>query len=125
MTVLLILTTLATVLTGCGDKLPPDAKAATLETFDAIDEPRIHTAKHVEPLAEDIEAGAEEVWCVNLTYLCWGPPYTFEEHSTCADNRLVRLIDGEWQVSILVTDEDEANWEARGCELILDHIAMP
>jgi len=123
--VLPIFITLAIVLTGCGDKLPPDAKAATLETFDAIDEPRIHTAKHVEPLAEDIEAGAEEVWCVNFTCLCWGPPYTFEEHSTCADNRLVRLIDGEWQVSILVTDEDEANWEARGCELILDHIAMP
>lgn len=121
----LILIALTTVLTGCGDKLPPDAKAAALETFDAIDEPRVHAAKHVEPLAADLEVGAEEVWCVNFTYKCWGPPYTFEEQSTCADNRLVRLIDDEWQVSIVVTDEDKTSWEARGCELILDHIAMP
>ena len=74
---------------------------------------------------EDIEVGAEEVWCVNFTVLCWGPPYTLEEKSTCADSRLVRLIDGEWQVSLVVTDEDKANWEARGCELTLDLVAVP
>jgi hypothetical protein len=38
---------------------------------------------------------------------------------------LLRLIDGEWQVSLVVTEEDQSDWEARGCELILDHIALP
>jgi hypothetical protein len=113
------------VLVGGGARLPPDAKKVALGSFDPIDEPRIDSAKQVDPLEEDLALGAAEVWCVNFTFLCWGPPYTFVEKSTCSDSRLIRRIGDEWQVSLVVTDEDKANWEARGCELTLDPVAMP
>jgi hypothetical protein len=122
----LIVVVLAVVLAGCRNRLPPDAKAAAIGTFDPIDEPRIDSVKRAKPLPEDVEMGAEEVWCVNFTFLCWTPPFfTSGEHTTCADSRLVRLIDGGWQVSLVVTDEDKANWEARGCELMPNHVDMP
>jgi hypothetical protein len=123
--VLLVITALATALAGCGGGLPPAAEEAVLYTFDPIDEPRIDSVKRAEPLVEDVEAGAQEVWCVNLTFLCWTPPYSFVEHTTCADSRLVRLIDGEWRVTVVVTEQDRADWEARGCELMPNHVDMP
>ena len=109
-----------TILTGCGQRLPPDAEAAVLGPYDPhIYQPVIISVEQVEPLLEDVVAGAEEVWCVNLTIRCISPYYwTQDEYTTCGDSRLVRLIDGRYQVSVLMDEEDEANWERRGCELM-------
>jgi len=35
----------------------------------------------------------------------------------------VRLIDGQWQVVVVRTDEDKEKWEARGCELMEDVVS--
>lgn len=107
---------LTTLLGGCGRALPADAKEIVFDGFDPDENATIYSAKQVEPLQVDLDAGAEEVWCVNLTYTCWSCDYG--EFRTCADSRLLRRINGEWQVSLVFTDEDKELWEARGCELI-------
>jgi hypothetical protein len=119
---MLVFIVLAMTLGGCGGALPPDAKEVLLSTFDPDEKPRIDSAHQVEPLQEDIEIGAEEVWCVNLIFTCWSCAYG--EFRTCADSRLVRRIDDRWQVSLVLTEEDKAKWEARGCELMLDAVSI-
>jgi hypothetical protein len=106
----------ATLLAGCGDPLPPDVKETVLSGFDLEDKARINSAKNVEPLQEDLDMGADEVWCVNVTFRCWSCDYG--EYRTCADSRLVCRIDGVWQVSLVATEQDRAKWEERGCKLI-------
>jgi hypothetical protein len=116
----LVFIVLAMVLAGCGDKLPPEAKDAVLRGYAQDEKPRIDSARQVDPLPEDLEQGAEEVWCVNLVFSCWSCGYG--EWRTCADSRLVRQIDGGWQVSVVFTEEDKEKWEARGCELMSDRL---
>lgn len=115
----LLMLTLAS-LSGCRQKLPPEAEAAVLGPYDPhIYQPVIISVDQVDPLPEDVAAGAEEVWCVNLTIRCVSPYYwTQDEYTTCGDSRLVRLIDGRYQVSVLTSEEDEQKWEERGCELM-------
>ena len=114
--VVLMFFILATILSGCGGALPAEAKETVLSAFEDGELPNIHSAKQVEPLPEDLAVGATEVWCVNLTFECWSCDRG--EFQTCADSRLVRRIDSEWQVSIVFTDEDQELWKARGCEPI-------
>ncbi len=104
------------VLGGCGPALPAEAKEIVLGGFDFDTNAIIDSAKQVEPLQQDLDVGAEEVWCVNLTFTCWSCDYG--EWRTCGDSRLLRWIDGEWQVSLTTTGEEQELWEARGCELI-------
>ena len=98
---------LATLLAGCSDPLPPEVKETVLSGFELEDKARINSAKTAEPLQEDLDMGAEEVWCVNVTFRCWSCDYG--EYRTCADSRLVRRIDGVWQVS-LVAARHSRNW---------------
>ena len=113
-------------LAACGNKLPQEAKELILGTFDPDERPNLHYVAQVEPLADDLAVGAEEVWCVNITFRCYTAGYYGRgELSTCADSRLVRLIDGQWHTARVVTDQDRANWEARGCESIDEVIALP
>ena len=119
--VILALTLLAIVSAGCGGKLPPDAKETVFSGFEPEEKPHIDSARQAEPLQEDLEMGAEQVWCVNLTFTCWSCSYG--EFRTCADSRLVRRIDGNWHVSLVLTDEDKEKWEARGCELMPDVVS--
>jgi hypothetical protein len=114
--VIAVLVVLAAILAGCGDPLPSDAKESVLSGFELEDKARINSAKKAEPLQEDLDMGAEEVWCVNVTFTCWSCDYA--EYRTCADSRLVRRIDGVWQVALVATEEDQEKWEARGCKLI-------
>jgi hypothetical protein len=124
--VLLLTIVLVPALTSCGSQLPSEAKEVAFSTFDPDERPRISSATKVELQPEDIEAGAEEVWCVNLTFRCFTTIYYGRgEYSTCGDNRLARLVDGEWRISRVITDEDRANWEARGCELMEAVIGLP
>jgi hypothetical protein len=113
-------TVLGPVLTGCGPKLSPEATDALLGRYDPyIDQPRIISAKRVEPLDVDVAVGAQEVWCVNMTVRCISPYYwTQDQYTTCGDSRLVRLIGEEWHVSVLTTEEDTQEWEERGCDLM-------
>jgi hypothetical protein len=118
--------TLATLI-GCVQRLPPEAEEAVLGPYDPqIYQPVIISVDQVEPLPEDVAVGAEEVWCVNLTVRCVSPFYwTRDEYPTCGDSRLVRLIDGQYQVSVLMDEEDEAKWEERGCELMEVQVDAP
>jgi predicted small lipoprotein YifL len=118
-TLVFVLLTIA--LAGCGEKLPSDAKTAILSAFEPGEKARIHSAQRAEPLQEDLAMDAQEVWCVNLTFACWSCGHG--EWRTCADSRLVRRIGDDWQVSLVVTDEDEEKWEARGCELMPDLVS--
>ncbi len=113
---LALLILLAVALAGCGSALPEEAKTMVLRGFDPQSNPRIDTAQRVEPLAEDLALGAEEVWCVNIVYTCWSCSYG--RFFTCADSRLVRRIVWRWEVSVLMTEEDRALWESRGCPLL-------
>jgi hypothetical protein len=122
----LLLIFLALTLAGCGNRLPSEVQDTLLASFDPDERPRIHSATQVEPLAVDIAAGAEEVWCVNITFECFTSlHYGRGERTTCGESRLARLIDGGWRVSRVITSEDEANWTARGCELMEPIVALP
>ena len=101
---------------GCRPQAPSDVRQAVLRTFDSGSNVRIHTAHQAELLDEDVAAGAEEVWCVTVTFKCWSCGHG--EFRTCADNRLVRRIDGQLEASLVLTEDDLADWEARGCELL-------
>jgi len=72
---------LAVALVGCGGALPPDAKKAVLSGFEPGDKARIDSARQAEPLREDLEIGAEEVWCTNVTFACRSCDYG--EWRTC------------------------------------------
>ena len=115
-TLVLLTILLPMILTGCGEPLPADAQETLFNGFEVEDKATIHSARQAEPLPEDLDMGAEEVWCVNVTFACWS--CDFAEWRTCADSRLMRLIDGEWQMTLVVSEEDAEKWEARGCELI-------
>lgn len=107
-------------LTACGDSLPPDATEIVFGAFNSGENPQIDSAQQAEPLPEDLAAGADQVWCVNLTFTCWSCAHG--EYQTCADSRLVRRIGDEWQVSLVLTGQDKELWKARGCKLIENRV---
>ncbi len=109
----LVLVILAMLLVGCGDSLPSDAQEAVFNGFEYGQEPRIVSVQQVEPLPQDLEVGAEEVWCVNLSVGCWSED---NRNQICGDSRLVRRVGDDWQVSVVATEEDREMWETRGCE---------
>lgn len=111
---------MAAMLTACGHSLPRDATKIVLGAFDPTEKAQVSSAQQVEPLPQDLALGAEEVWCVNITYTCWSCDYA--EYQVCADSRLARLVGDEWQVSLLLTEEDRELWEARGCELMENQV---
>ena len=115
----LVVLVLALILAACTG-LPSDARRAALNTMGAGNEPRIISAQQVEPLPEDTAAGADEVWCVNLSYTCW--VCTCGDYRICGTSRLLRRIAGHWQVKPVITVQDRQAWEARGCELAPDII---
>lgn len=108
---------LAVLLPACAS-LPREAREAALGFFDPDRRPRIHSARRVDPLPEDEQVSADEVWCVNVAFRCWSRGH--EEWSTCLSSYLVRHIDGAWQAVEMVTREDLERWEARGCPRELD-----
>jgi len=105
----------------CPNPLAERAVRILREAYAQDENPCIDSARQVEPLPEDLEMGAEEVWCVNLTFTCWSCDYG--EFRTCADSRLMRRIGDNWKVTLVLTDVDREKWEARGCELIEDTVA--
>lgn len=111
---------MAATLAACGHSLPRDATKVVLGAFDPAEKAQVSSAKQVEPLPQDLTMGAEEVWCVNITYTCWSCAYG--QYQTCADSRLARRVGDEWQVSLLLTEEDRELWEARGCELMENRV---
>jgi hypothetical protein len=100
------------LLAACAS-LPQEAKQAALDPFDPDERPRIHFALRVDPLPEDQEMGADEVWCVRVAFRCWSP--SCGRWYTCVSSYLVRRADGEWQTDEIATREDWERWEARGC----------
>ena len=101
-----------TFLVACAS-LPSEAKQAVLSTFAPDEQPRIHSAHRADPLPEDQALGVEEVWCVNVTHLCYD--CARQRMLTCISGRLARRINNTWQVSWIMTEEDWEAWEARGC----------
>ena len=119
-TLVITIVVMTAILTACGSSLPPDATEIILGAFDPDEKAQISSAQNVEPLPQDLAMGAEEVWCVNITFTCWSCDYG--EYQTCADSRLARRVGDEWQVSLLLTEEDKELWEARGCELMENQV---
>jgi len=107
-----VLLALVSILAACAS-LPDEAEQAVLRSFDPDGQPRIHFARQVDPLPEDLEAGAEEVWCVSVVFRCWSCPHG--EWRTCISSYLVRRVNGAWEVAPVLTDSDWEGWEARGC----------
>lgn len=104
---------ISTILLAACTPLPREAKQAILRTFDPDEQPRIHSARRVDPLLEDLEMGAEEVWCVNVVHRCWSCAH--REWRACISSYLVRRVDGKWEPVPMLTEEDWEGWEARGC----------
>ncbi|HDQ73897.1 MAG TPA: hypothetical protein ENN19_17640 [Chloroflexi bacterium] len=117
----LALILLTAILAGCGDKLPKEAKDVIFDAFEPENKPSFASVTLVEPLAEDIEAGFEEVWCVNITFNCWSCSHG--EYRTCADSRLVRRSGDQWDVKVIFSEEDKEKWQARGCEFMPDLVS--
>jgi hypothetical protein len=116
--ILLLITLLILTCAGCGRKLPTGAKQAVLDTIGPASRVGIYTFERAKLLPKDIDAGIEEAWCVNMTFRCRDPEFAdLGDFVTCADSRLVRLIDGQWSVSVVITERDREDWKARGCEL--------
>ena len=109
---------LTMTLSGCGSSLPPDAQDAILGAFDYDSKPTIDQARQVELLPEDEALNAEQVWCVSVVYTCWSCDYG--EYRKCGDNRLLRLIGGEWQIALVASEQDKEAFIARGCRLLDD-----
>jgi hypothetical protein len=122
----IVVIVLSLTLSSCGPSLPDAVEDRILATFDPDEMPRIQDVSEAEPLAQDLAVGAEEVLCVNIAFRCFSPMYYGRgEYTTCGDNRLVRLVDGQWTISRVVTEEEKDNFEARGCELTPAIIALP
>jgi hypothetical protein len=115
---LLLIAVLIVTWVGCGRKLPADAKNAVLDTIGPASRVGIYAFERAELLPKDIDAGIEEAWCVNVTFRCRDPAFADQgDFITCVDSRLVHLLDGQWGVSVVMTEKDKEDWEARGCEL--------
>lgn len=115
-----LFTLLLGVLVGCGTSMPTEARDALELTFYPDQEMQIQSTQQVEPIAVDQELGAEEVWCVNVTFTCWSCDYG--EYRTCSDSRLVRRFGDQWQADPVLTEEEIEQWEARGCELMTETV---
>jgi hypothetical protein len=50
--------------------LPREAWQVVLHNFEADAEPRLISARKVDPLPEDQAVAAQDVWCVNVAYIC-------------------------------------------------------
>ena len=103
---------LAVLLAACASP-PREAEEAALRSFAPNQRPRIHSARRADPLPEDEQVGADEVWCVNVAFRCWSRGRG--EWYTCVSSYLVRRIDDAWQAVEMATREDLERWEARGC----------
>ncbi|HEY77034.1 MAG TPA: hypothetical protein G4O00_12830 [Thermoflexia bacterium] len=102
-------------LTGC-TPLPQGAKDAVLASFPPEEEPRLLSTHKARLLPEDAAAGVEEVWCVEVAYRCWSCPHG--EWRTCVSGYLVRRIEKQWESAEMRTEEEWAEWEARGCPVV-------
>lgn len=100
--------------------MPREARNALDLTFYPEQEMQIHSAQQVGPIAIDRELGAEEVWCVNVTFTCWSCDYA--EYRTCSDSRLVRRVGDRWEAVPVLTEEEIEQWEARGCDLMTETV---
>ncbi len=99
-------------LVGCAS-LPGGAKETVLSSFISEEEPRILSAHKARLLPEDVAAGVEEVWCVEVAFRCWSCPHG--EWRTCVSGYLVRRLGDRWESAEMRTEEEWAGWEARGC----------
>jgi hypothetical protein len=124
--ILLVILVLTLTWLACGRKLPPDVKEAVLARYGPASQVGIYSFKRAELLPKDVQAGVEEAWCVSITFRCKEPAFADRgDFITCADGRLVHLIDGEWGVSLVLTEADKEDWDARGCDLPPEFLGGP
>ena len=108
----MVLAWLMLALAGC-TSLPEEARQAALDDFRAEEQPRFHSAYRAEPLAKDLESGAEEVWCINVAVICYDCGRM--QYKTSVAQRVVRQVNRGWEVLQVITEEDWEDWAARGC----------
>ena len=93
--------------------LPGEAKAAVLTSFPPEEEPRILSTHKARLLPDDVAAGVEEIWCIEVAYRCWSCPHG--EWRTCVSGYLVRRVGQEWHSAEMRTEEEWMGWRMRGC----------
>ena len=110
-----LLTVSGILLVACSS-LPDDAEQSVLDQFHIEEQPHIHSVHSGELLLEDSEIGAEEVWCVHVSHLCYDCGR--QQLSSCVTPYLARLVNGAWWVDSVVAEEDLELWELRGCPVL-------
>ena len=123
---LLVILVLTLTWLACGRKLPPDVKEVVLKRYGPASRVGIYSFERAELLPKDVQAGFEEAWCVSISFRCREPTFADQgDFITCADSRLAYLSDGEWDVSLILTEADKEDYEARGCELAPEYLGGP
>jgi hypothetical protein len=107
-----ILLSHACLLTACAT-VPTELRGAVLDSFHDEEEPRIHSAIRASLAPEDRGAGVDEVWCIDVTRLCYDCAQL--QLIECTSARLAWRIGDEWQVTRVVSEDDWEAWQARGC----------
>ncbi len=103
---------LSFALASCGS-LPPEAAEAVLRTFPLDEQASVFASTRGELLEEDRDVGAEEVWCVQVSHLCYD--CARQKLKTCISGRVVRWIQGTWVVQPVMDSVDVEAWRRRGC----------
>ncbi len=110
-----------TILVAACASLPSGAADAVLHTYAPDEQASIFASKKGALLEEDRQAGAEEVWCVQVSHLCYD--CARQQLKTCVSGRLARLIRGAWSVEFVMDSEDIEAWRRRGCPEIESVVA--
>jgi len=117
---IVLLSSLLAALAGCSPR-PEGVTIAVLRHYDQIEQPNIVFARRVDPLPQDEAAGAEEVWCVNVSFQCWSCDHN--RWQTCVSSFLVRWIGDRWEATEVALSTEWEDWAARGCPREDDRIA--
>ena len=107
-----VLTVSGLFLVACSS-LPDDAEQTVLAKFHVEEQPQIHSVHRGELLLDDSEIGAEEVWCVHVSHLCYDCGR--QQLSSCVTAYMARLVNGDWYVDSVISEDDLEMWELRGC----------
>ena len=99
------------LLSSCA-RLPEDAKQTIFDLFDEWEAPRLHSAHRAELLSEDVAAVVDEIWCVNVDHKYPQADLTLADR---VSGYMVRLVDGEWEVTRMISEDDWQEWNARAC----------
>ena len=108
------LLSLILLVSGCA-RLPGEAEWQVMQHFSAEERPRLISMAQVELTPEEATAGTEELWCVNVAYVCWSCDY--QGFLTCSSPWFIRKTSGGWEAVGLTSSDEQELWETLGCPI--------